>query len=82
MQSQWVQDCLQKPVYIAHDVTFKRRRVYYKVYQRSSSGHIQRYVKVVVELSLINSSDGKVITAYLVTSPKAGEKLEWPISSS
>lgn len=55
------------------DADFANRQVYY----RRTRGKL-RYTKVVVEFN--EAGEGKVITAFRTDSPKAGEKLVWPIS--
>jgi hypothetical protein len=60
---------------IFSDTDFENRNVYYL--RRSGKPY---YLKVVVEFK--SEREGEVITAYLAFSPKAGEKLIWPSSSS
>ena len=61
---------IQRPYLpIAQDAHHPERHIYYGRFQG-----LKKYVKVVVSFEAEN---GSVVTAFLVDSPKSGEKLLW-----
>ena len=66
-----IKQAIEKPFlgFIYSDTTNEKRHIYY------GKAVDIRYVKVVVEF---DTEDGTVITAYLTTNMKKGEKLIWP----
>jgi hypothetical protein len=66
-----VKEAIEKPFlgFIFQDASYENRQIYY------GKAEGIRYVKVVVEF---DKEEGVLITAYLATGMKAGEKLIWP----
>lgn len=81
MEYEWIAQCLASPDFIACDAVYPERRVYYKRRFLLLASVRRFYLKVVIELPTENQDPCRVITAFIATTPKMGERLEWPIRS-
>jgi hypothetical protein len=74
----WIAECLESPDFIAVDTVNKQRRVYYKRSFLPRASIRRFYLKTVTELPAMEGNPCRIITAYIASGAKMGEKLEWP----
>ena len=69
-----VRAAIEEPYFgVYQDADYPNRNIYYRLHKGKD-----RYIKVVVSFE---DEVGRVVTAFPMSSPKAGEKLIWPESS-
>lgn len=70
-----VKKTVEKPDFgfIYQDADREDRNIYYRMYAK-----LHLYIKVVAEFN--GEGTGRVVSAFITDSPKAGEKLIWPQS--